>query len=115
MNYEDYRERLKTEDLFKVCDYLNISRDGDRRDKFYRILDVVFFSQTWEDMPYFPITTGEDNSTPKKARTDTEINKLYGIPTRTLQDWKNRSKDNWRLKIYETLKNTCPTPEKFKD
>jgi hypothetical protein len=35
---------------------------------------------------------------------DTEISKKFGIPTRTLQDWKNKNSDNWRTKIYQKIK-----------
>ena len=40
---------------------------------------------------------------PKKIK-DTDIHKKFGIPISTLQDWKNREKDNWRKKIYLYLK-----------
>jgi len=40
---------------------------------------------------------------PKKIK-DTDIHKKFGIPISTLQDWKNREKDNWRKKIYFYLK-----------
>jgi len=36
--------------------------------------------------------------------TDTEICKKYNIPKSTLQDWKNRDKDNWRYLVYKKLK-----------
>jgi len=35
---------------------------------------------------------------------DTEIQEKYGVPTRTLQDWKKKAPDNWRFKVYELLK-----------
>lgn len=35
---------------------------------------------------------------------DTELRELLGVPTRTLQDWKNKEKENWRYKVYKLLK-----------
>jgi len=35
--------------------------------------------------------------------SDTEIFHRYGIPTRTLQDWKKKDDDNWRKKVYEKI------------
>jgi len=35
--------------------------------------------------------------------SDTEIYRAYGIPTRTLQDWKKKDNDNWRKKVYEKI------------
>ena len=37
--------------------------------------------------------------------TDTDIKKVFSIPTRTLQDWKKRDKDNWRHILYGYLKS----------
>lgn len=37
-------------------------------------------------------------------KKDIDITKKYGIPTRTLQDWKNRTPDNWRYKVYMKMK-----------
>ncbi len=47
----------------------------------------------------------EDIEEDIKKLTDVEISCKYGIPTRTLQDWKNKDKDNWRSKVYLSLKN----------
>lgn len=35
---------------------------------------------------------------------DIEINRKFGIPISTIQDWKNTDKDNWRFKLYTFLK-----------
>ena len=32
------------------------------------------------------------------------MRKKYNLPSSTIQDWKNRDKDNWRYKIYMKLK-----------
>ena len=34
-----------------------------------------------------------------------EINEVFGIPTRTLTDWKNSKDDDWRKKIFSFLRN----------
>ncbi len=42
---------------------------------------------------------------------DIEMNRKFGIPLSTLQDWKKSGKDNWRFKMYMYLKDTreqCP-------
>jgi hypothetical protein len=36
---------------------------------------------------------------------DTDITKKIGIPVTTLQDWKKKSPDNWRYKLYTFLKS----------
>jgi len=35
---------------------------------------------------------------------DTELTELFGVPRQTLQNFKNRSEDDWRYKIYHYLK-----------
>lgn len=35
-----------------------------------------------------------------------DLTRLFGIPTSTLQDWKNRDDDNWRKKLYDFLKKS---------
>jgi len=35
---------------------------------------------------------------------DTEINKKYGVPLRTLQHWKHKPTTDWRYKVYMKLK-----------
>jgi len=35
---------------------------------------------------------------------DIELQELFGIPRQTLQDFKNKSDDNWRYKVYNYLK-----------
>jgi len=35
---------------------------------------------------------------------DIELQELFGIPRQTLQDFKNKSEDNWRYKVYNYLK-----------
>ena len=35
-----------------------------------------------------------------------EINELFGIPQRTLTDWKNSKETDWRKKVFEFLKNS---------
>jgi len=39
-------------------------------------------------------------------KKDTFIENALGIPTRTLQDWKNQEKSNWRYKVYRFLKES---------
>ena len=41
--------------------------------------------------------------TTSAKKSDKQVFEEYGIPTRTLQDWKNKSTDNWRKKVYEHL------------
>jgi len=45
-----------------------------------------------------------------KKITDTAINKRFGIPISTIQDWKKTDKNNWRFKLYAYLKATLTTP-----
>ncbi|NPA55119.1 MAG: hypothetical protein GXO40_02010 [Epsilonproteobacteria bacterium] len=33
-----------------------------------------------------------------------EINEIFGIPQRTLTDWKNTKNDDWRKKMFEFLR-----------
>lgn len=40
----------------------------------------------------------------QKKVKDVDIYREYGVPTRTLQDWKNADKSNWRYKVYNGLK-----------
>jgi len=35
---------------------------------------------------------------------DTELTELFGVPRQTLQNFKNRSEDDWRYKVYNYLK-----------
>ena len=36
---------------------------------------------------------------------DVEISKKYGIPARTIADWKKADPANWRFKVYTKLKD----------
>lgn len=38
--------------------------------------------------------------------TDKDLSKLYSIPYSNLHKWKNKSKDDWRYKLYTILKHT---------
>ena len=42
-----------------------------------------------------------ENNKPKK--TLLQVSKELNIPTRTLNDWKHRDRDNWRYKLYIKL------------
>ncbi len=44
---------------------------------------------------------------------DVEINKKFGIPVTTLQDWKKADKDTWRNKVYLHLKNPASGKGEF--
>jgi len=35
-----------------------------------------------------------------------EINEVFGIPQRTLTDWKNSKESDWRKKMFEFLRNS---------
>ncbi len=35
---------------------------------------------------------------------DIDMNRKFGIPLSTLQDWKKADKENWRYKLYMYLK-----------
>lgn len=37
---------------------------------------------------------------------DTELSKRFGVPTRTLSDWKKQKPDNWRYKLYLFMQET---------
>ena len=45
----------------------------------------------------------EDELDDVEKMSDAEIYRAYGIPTRTLQDWKKTDSDNWRKKVYEKI------------
>lgn len=44
--------------------------------------------------------------TKTKKVKDIDVTREYGVPTRTLQDWKNADKSSWRYKVYKALKST---------
>lgn len=45
---------------------------------------------------------------------DVDITRKFGIPSRTIQDWKNTDKGNWRFKVYNFLKKGDFNLYKFK-
>ena len=45
--------------------------------------------------------------------SDVEIFKQFGVPTTTTRDWKKRSIDDWRAKVYLFLK--CQEKEKVEE
>ncbi len=38
--------------------------------------------------------------------TDVELSMRFGVPTRTLSDWKKQKPSNWRKKMYLFLQET---------
>lgn len=48
-----------------------------------------------------------------KKITDTKINEVFGVPTRTLRDWKKAN--DHRLNVYEALKELIEKRERISD
>ena len=40
----------------------------------------------------------------RKTMKDIDINKYFGIPISTIQDWKKSDPNRWRYKLYKHLK-----------
>ena len=74
------------------------------------IINYLFTNGNEENEEYFEKNYKDEyqeylkHKTKLKKKSDVEISTEIGIPTRTLQEWKKKDKNNWRKKIYNKLK-----------